>query len=157
VGEGQEREAGGEKDATQRREAMARLRSGRAPGEGGHDWDPGGCSGRPPGGGDSGRDAEDHPGADRPPRQVEPVNPVPGDRLQPGCECEPPGQADCGAGHGGDGPHDGAIGQYDQPDVAVGRAEGPEHAKRPEPALGHHGVAGYGHQSDKEQPDGGQG
>jgi hypothetical protein len=42
--------------------------------------------------------------------------------------------------------------QHHQPDVPVCRAERAEHAERAQPAVGHHGEAGHGHQAGEEQP-----
>ena len=63
------------------------------------------------------------------------------------------GQPDGGADDRGGGADGGAVGQHDQPDVAVGRAERAEHAQGPQAALGHHGEPGDRHQADEEQPE----
>ena len=108
---------------------------------------------RPPGGGDGGHARQRHVGGDGPPRQVEPVDAVLDDRLQAGRERHPSGQTDRGADRGGGDTDDGAVGQRDEPHMAVGGTERREHAQGAQAALGHHGEPGHGQQPDKEQPD----
>ena len=70
-----------------------------------------------------------------------------------GHEREPGGQSDGRADDRGGGSDRGAVGQHDQADVAVGGAEGAEHAQGPQSSLGHDGESGHGHQADEEQPE----
>ena len=140
--------------AAERGEAVRRLRAGRAPRQGGHDGDPRHGARRPPGGDDRGDEREEHGRRDGPPRQGE------------GGRCDArrstaasartrttPARPDRGADDGGGGADGGAVGQHDQSDVAVGRADRAEHAQGPEAPLRHDGEPGDRHQADEHQPE----
>ena len=136
VGEGQQDEAGPEQQAARRREAVGRLGTGWAPGQGGHDRHPGGGACRPPGGGDGGDERQHQGGGDRPPRQGEAVDAVLDDRLQSGANANQPARPTHGADRGRRGAHGRAVGQHDQAHVAVGGAERAEHARGPAGGAG---------------------
>ena len=85
--------------------------------------------------------------------QGERVDAVLGDRSQRRHEREPRGQARCGADDGGGGADCGAVGQHDQADVAVGRAERAEHAQGPQAPLRHDAEPGHRHQADEHQSE----
>ena len=154
VSEGEQDDAGTEQDAAESGEAVGRLRAGRTPRQGGHDRRSGP---RSRAGHHAARTAvtkvRTMAAATRPPRQGETVDAVLGERLQRRYEREPRGQSDGRADDGGGGSDRGAVGQHDQADVAVGRAERAEHAEGPQSPLGHHREAGHGHQADEQQPE----
>jgi hypothetical protein len=88
---------------------------------------------------------------------MEPVDPVAGSRLQPSRHRDPGHQSDHGAGHGGNGPDRGPIGQQDQPKMLLGRADRGQHAELAQAALGDDHEAGRGDQGNQQQHDRGRG
>ena len=108
---------------------------------------------RPPRRDDRGYDGQDHRGGNRPPLQMESVDPVPDQRLEARRERDPGGQAQRGSGRcAGDADND-SVGDHREANLAVGRAERAQHAQRPEPALRDDSEARGGNQTDEEETD----
>ena len=108
-------------------------------------------------GGEEGRDDREHHGRhDHVPRQGEHPDEVVRVLLVGRAVGEPHHQAQHEAHDGPDDPDDDAVGLQDEPDVAVGRPHGLEHAEGAHAALGQHGEAADRHEGDEEHADGRQ-
>ena len=66
---------------------------------------------------------------------------------------DPQREADDGADERADDADGEPVGDQHEPHVAIGRAEGRQHAEPAQPALGEHGETGRRHQADEDQPD----
>ncbi len=105
----------------------------------------------PPGSDDGGHDGEDHRRRDRPPLQVESIDPVIDESLERGARRKPGREAQDHAGDGADDSDNGSVGNRRQANMAVGRAERAQHAERPEPALRHDGETRGGEEADEQE------
>jgi hypothetical protein len=75
-------------------------------------------------------DGETHRRADRPPGQIEPVDAVTDAGLEMRGVGEPESEPAHCADQRGDGAHDGAVRDHDEPDVAISCPECAHHAER---------------------------
>ena len=109
---------------------------------------------RPPRGDDRGHEREDHRCDNCPPREVEAVDAMPDERLEPWREQEPREQPDNRSGERAHSTDDRAVRDHREPHVPVGRAERAQHAQRAQAALRHHGEPRGGDQAHEQEADG---
>ena len=137
--------------------AVRRLGPGRPGRQGDGDRDAGDGPGRPPGRRGRGDHREHHARSDQPPRQLEPVDPVAGERLQPPARrrSRPPGRRRCRRRRRR--PRPWPRWPAAPAAGAAGRADRGQHAELAQAALGDDHEAGRGDQGDQQQDDRGQG
>ncbi len=153
---GEQVAAGREEDHPGNRRAAGWPGAGRAAGQGRDDRHPGDLTRRAAGRQRRGQHGEGHDDADYHPGQAERIDAVTGAGLQAGHVGQPDQETGHGPGEASDHPDERAVDDHDLPHVAVGGAQGADHAERPEPTPRQYREAGPGDQAGEQQAGDGQ-